>query len=305
MEAASVEYPLALPAANPLSLTFAVSGGGYLYGEGRAVRRRRVPHVFMNACRRQRIWSSRPAWIWRASPGTSIRLRFEARDSTGEAQWVEPAIVAGNAPAGAGVSAGRPDSRSCWARRAAATVQLWPGSRGVLDAPVGLVCGERRLFFRGFRVRVAGDSLEEWRSASELLNARRQEPAAGRYRVRHRFRSWAGAFDVLTEMWVDSAGAFDFRFWLENEPVAAPVASACTCRVSLPDRGRERAVRVYAGPGNVIQDPQAFRLDFDGHHLATSFVGFDFANGVSLLRRRGRRAGPLRSRPAGPLVYGS
>jgi hypothetical protein len=50
----------------------------------------------------------------------------------------------------------------------------------VLDAPIGLVCGERKLFFRGFRVRVAGDSLEEWRSASELLEAR-EEPAPGRH----------------------------------------------------------------------------------------------------------------------------
>jgi hypothetical protein len=39
--AASVEYPLALPAANPLFLTFAVSGGEYFYGEGRAGSRQR------------------------------------------------------------------------------------------------------------------------------------------------------------------------------------------------------------------------------------------------------------------------
>jgi hypothetical protein len=31
-------------------------------------------------------------------------------------------------------------------------------------------------------------------------------------------------------------------------------------------------------------NPRAFRLGFDGHNLATSFVGFDFANGMSLVQ---------------------
>jgi Family of unknown function (DUF5696) len=33
----------------------------------------------------------------------------------------------------------------------------------------------------------------------------------------------------------------------------------------------------------VIVKPSAFRLSFDGHNLATSFVGFDFANGMSIV----------------------
>ena len=48
--------------------------------------------------------------------------------------------------------------------------------------------------------------------------------------------------------------------------------------------GSERAVRVYAGPGNVMQDPQAFSLKANGHFLATSYVGLDFASGISMLR---------------------
>ena len=43
-------------------------------------------------------------------------------------------------------------------------------------------------------------------------------------------------------------------------------------------------MRIYGGPGNVIQDPQAFRLGYDGHNLASSFAGFDFANGQSLVQ---------------------
>ena len=33
----------------------------------------------------------------------------------------------------------------------------------------------------------------------------------------------------------------------------------------------------------VIENPQAFSLGFDGHNLATSFVGFDFAGGQALV----------------------
>jgi hypothetical protein len=42
--------------------------------------------------------------------------------------------------------------------------------------------------------------------------------------------------------------------------------------------------RVYAGAGNVIVEPEAFRLAFDGHRLSTSFVGFDFDGGASLVQ---------------------
>ncbi len=42
--------------------------------------------------------------------------------------------------------------------------------------------------------------------------------------------------------------------------------------------------RVYAGHGNVIETPAAFSLSFDGHRLATSFVGLEFANGSALLQ---------------------
>jgi hypothetical protein len=43
------------------------------------------------------------------------------------------------------------------------------------------------------------------------------------------------------------------------------------------------AERVYAGMGNVLVQPEAFRLYADGHNLATRFVGFDFP-GVALVQ---------------------
>jgi hypothetical protein len=279
VEAASVEYPLALPAANPLFLTFAVSGGGIFTvkaapgqggGEFRTLYERMPSATNMEY----------PAKVDLANfAGTSIRLRFEARDSTGEAQWVEPAIIAGNAPQAPAFppASGQP---KLLGKAGGCDIQLWKGSRGVLDARVGLVCGERKLFFRGFRVRVAGDSLEEWRSASELMEAR-EEQAPGRHRVRHRFRNWAGTFDVMSELRVEN-DALRARFWLENTPPPKPWFQLYLEGVSA-GAWTEKAVRIYAGPGNVIVDPKAFRLGFDGHNLASSFAGFDFANGLSLV----------------------
>ena len=117
--------------------------------------------------------------------------------------------------------------------------RVWPGTRGALDAAAGLVNGERRLLFCGLRIRMLGDELGDWRSASELLEAL-EEPANGRYRVRHRFRSWAGTFDVLTEMWADASG-LETRFWLEDEPPARPWP-----RIYL--RGAAAGVAVGADP---------------------------------------------------------
>jgi hypothetical protein len=159
-------------------------------------------------------------------------------------------------------------------------VRLWPGSRGLLDAPVGFLCGARRLYFRGLRVRVTGDALEEWRASSELLDAR-EEPAGGRVRVRHRFRNWAGTFDVMCEMWVERE-ALRARVWLENAPAPHPWFQLYLEGVSAGEWS-ETVARVYAGPGNVIEKPRAFRLEYNWHNLATSFVGLDFQNGMSLV----------------------
>jgi hypothetical protein len=277
VDAASVEYALALPAARPLRLgsavrgsaTFTVKAAPFEGGEWRTLYERKPAGSAVEE-----------ATVDLASfGGTSIRLRLEARDSTGEAQWVEPSIVAGNAPQPPPFPpvAGQP---KVLGKAGGCEVRLWPGSRGVLDAPVGLVCGERKLYFQGFRVRVAGDALEEWRSGSELVEAR-EEQAAGGYRVRHRFRNWAGTFDVMSDLRV-AGDALRARFWLENAPPPKPWFQLYLEGVSA-GAWSEKALRVYAGAGNVMVDPKAFRLGFDGHNLATSFAGFDFANGLALV----------------------
>jgi hypothetical protein len=293
VEACVVEYPLALPKSQPLVLRFGTAAPG-----GSDFRVRALPlNASAKASGTPALLGAEGAILFErrvTSPepeetdldlgrfaGQDVRLQLESTGDVGQAWWVEPTIVAGKAPGPAAF----PPPLSAPSRLLGTVqgfeVRMYPGSRGALDSAIALAKAECRLWFHGFHIQVLGDDLGDWRSASELLEAR-EEPATGRYRVRHRFSSWAGAFDVLTEMWVDSRG-LQARFWLENEPPARS-----WLRVYLQDVAAgpwtERAVRIYGGPGNVIQDPQAFRLGFDGHNLATSFVGFDFANGVSLLQ---------------------
>ena len=159
-------------------------------------------------------------------------------------------------------------------------VRVWPGQRGLLDAIFGFRNGPQALYFRGFQVRVLGYALEDLRSSNGWIEAR-EEPADGRYRIRHRFESWAGPFDLLTETWIEK-GALRTRFSLENTRPQPWVYPHLEDVAAGP--WSERAIRIYAGPGNVMQDPQAFRLKANGHYMATSYVGIDFAGGISMVQ---------------------
>jgi hypothetical protein len=277
VESAAVEYPLALPKTNPLRLDFAIGGGATFEVKVLPFAGGAASSVFSGKPAGQE-WEAKSVDLARFA-GSSVRVRLEARGAAGEAQWIEPTVIAGEAPKpGAFPPAG---ASRLLGKAAGCEVRLWKGSRGALDAPVGFLCGERTLYFRGFRVRVAGDALEDWRASTELLGAA-EEPAAGRYKVRHRFRNWAGSFDVVTELWVDR-DAFRAAFRVENGPAPKPWFHLYLESVSA-GPWSEGVERIYAGTGNVLVRPKAFRLGFDGHSLSTSFVGFDFAGGQALVQ---------------------
>ena len=158
-------------------------------------------------------------------------------------------------------------------------VRMWPGQRGLLDAIIGFQDGPRQLLFRGFQARVLGSSLESPDSTNKLIEVR-EESAGSPYRIRHRFQSWAGPFDLVTETWIEK-GALRTRFLIEN------ATHRPWLHLHLEDLAAgpwsDRAVRIYAGAGNVMQDPQTFRLKYNGHFLSTSFIGIDFAGGMSMV----------------------
>ncbi len=221
--------------------------------------------------------------------GRAIRVQLEShpgpkRDTTcDQSFWAEPIIEVGEVQrhepptideaARNGRELGQVEvgGRRYW-------VKLQAGRRGLLDATIVFCSASGRpLGFRGMHVRVLDADLADWRAGAAVLEA--VEPAGASetsYTVRHQFNSFAGRFDLLGRVWVDS-DVLRIRFWLENVPAARPWLHVYIQDMWLGPWSHE-AVRIYAGPGNVIQRPRRpFSLDFDGHRLSTSFVGMDFA----------------------------
>jgi hypothetical protein len=297
VKALRVEYPLALPATTPLVLRFANAVGDAEAGRGAMFRVRVLPFDGSSGEAPQVLYQQAiQATAWQEShidlssfAGRSIRLQLEAQADSSEpvlAYWAEPSIIAGvpALPPAFPPAAGAPSRLLGVVERQGTRyeVRLYPGQRGLLDPTVGFVSGSASLYMHGFHVRVLGDALEDSRSVCRFLEAR-EEPTPGRYRVRHRFGSPEGDFDVLGEDWIEN-GALRTHFWLENTPPARPWFNVHLEEVAT-GQWSEKATRVYAGDGNVIQDPEAFQLTgTDGHAESTSFVGLDFANGISVVQ---------------------
>jgi hypothetical protein len=290
VQVAEVEYPLSLPMVQPLKLELSVAVADSLAATGVNFRVRALPFEAPTPDGGRVLWERNVhALQWERADvdlgqfaGQKVRLQLETEGhANGEAFWAEPSVVAGTPPQEAVFPPNASQKYRVLGIAGGYEVRIWPGRRGVLDTVVGFVQDQKQLFFRGFGVQVLGDALQERSTVTELLESR-EEPAQGRYRVRHRFRNWGGSFDLLTEMWVDRGG-FMARFWLENTPTARPWFNIHLEEVTT-GPWSERATRIYAGQGNVIQDPKAFRIAYDAYAVGTSYAGFDFANGISLLQ---------------------
>ena len=304
---ASVEYPLSLPEGGPIVLTFAnavepvpgTAGAAAPSARPSVVFKVRVfpfdsgeesdGEVVFERSAAGMAWSEGDVDLSRYA-GKTIRLRLEAAVPSGAAAdtlayWAEPAITCGSPAKQAPFPPAEPSgSRALGVIEAGGTryeVRVWPGRRGLLDSAVGFVAPGRRLLFNGFRVQVAGDALEDLRSVSELVDVV-DESSDGRCRVRHRFASLLGRFDVVGELWVEK-GALRAAWRLENAPPPRPWSVVYLEDVSA-GAWTDEARDVYLGHGYIIRQPGRFRLRFYGHTLPTSFVGIDFGAGLSMVQ---------------------
>ncbi len=274
---AFIEFPIALPVGQPVKLKFAIAVRD---GAGDGVTFRvRVVALDAPAATQGEIAFERHSdakkWLdgeadlskW---AGLSLRLQLESHPgpknntSFDHSYWAEPVLTAGEPKQAGTFEAARKLG-------AAGSVQL--GSRGLLNARVGV--GE--LSFEGFGIRVLGEALDDWRSPNALTEWK-EEPAQGRLRIRHKFRT----LDLLGEIWGDAA-AVHARFWLEKAPKPEPWRVAYIEDASL-GRWSAAVKNVYQGVGNIIVQPAAFRMGFDGHRLATSFIGADFEGGAAVVQ---------------------
>lgn len=293
-----VEFPLALPNVSRVTLLFvhAVTPTGD--GDGVTFRVRAVDidappgkagEVAFERHSATKEWVPGVANLTRWA-GRTIRLQLESHPGPDkntefdQSYWGEPKLVVGSPPRPGEfppTTAGQPANRislTCGGYQA--NVQL--GTRGLLDADIGFIrSDQKRLWIRGFEVQVAGSQLED-PSAPVTLTSTTRESLKNGVRVRHHFSTAHGELDLVGTAIVQNS-AFRVRWKLENAPPDRPWQTIRIESIS-PGPISEDIDRVYAGHGNVIEKPQAFRLNFDGHRLSTSFVGFDFSNGVSLLQ---------------------
>lgn len=284
IDQAGAEYPLALPDVGPLVLEFQTSVGGALALPGALFRVRVTPFEAPPAATGEILWErvvKTTAWKREAVDlgkyrGRSVRLVLEAgSEGTGEAFWGEPSIVAGSpaSPAPAreykvlGIAAGY-------------EVRFWPGERGIFDAMVGFAKGSRLLGLRGFAIQVNGDPLQETRTVSELMETR-EETAGGRLRIVHRFRSWAGPFDLVAELWADGE-ALMAKFRIDNPPAPRPWLDVHIESVKAGGWSEPLAM-VYAGP-NAVRQPKTLNVGFSGYGMHTSFVALEFESGTTILQ---------------------
>jgi hypothetical protein len=264
IEQAAVEYPLAL-GAGEAALEFGTepAPGAVVRVKCRAFAGGAERTVYESALTAERKAHSAKL----SGCGGDAVLRIEAEGAERAVVLTEPALAMG---AAGGQAPGAWRSLGKFSRIA-------PGARGLMDAEVE-VGGAR---FRGFRAQVLGDRLDDALSSSVFLGAR-EESAGGRVKMRHAYRTWAGDFDLMAEAWEEGA-ALKFRFWLENTPPPRPwLAVSIEELISGP--WSEQPKRVYAGPGNVMENPRELRLGFGGHQLATSFIGLEWADGKALVQ---------------------
>ncbi len=281
---AATEFPLQLPASGSIRLKFSTTASDA--GTEATARVRVTPIEKVKSFKQPAtvVFETKPnPDAWKETTvdlsrfaGKTVQLQFEAETTQANGSvgvsWGEPVLLTGQVPATALFPPPAGATPKVLGTVNGGEARIWLGKRGILDSTVGL----GGLLFHGLRVRVLDDALEDPRSTSELLEVR-DESANGTVRLRHHFRSWAGPFDLMAALQVESK-ALRCKVWLENEPAAKPWFRVYLQQVAL-GAWSEKARRVYGGVGNVFEDPQAFGMGFDGHNLASSFVGFEFPSG--------------------------
>jgi hypothetical protein len=310
---ALVEFPVALPDVHPVTLTFATAVTPTGTGDGVTFRVRvaaadapagRLGEVVFERHSAAKTWEAGEADLSRFA-GQTIRLQLESHPgpkkntSFDQSYWAEPTLIVGTPAAPRPFPpASTENSRLLGKIDCGSTeydVRLWLGQRGLLDAAVGFLAADRQLYFRGFRVRVMGERIDDPASPSTLVAV---EPGTcqGNLQLRHCFDGIRGKFTLIGRIGVRD-GALRVKFLLVDAPAQQSWFAPRIEELAV-EEFHVAADRVYAGHGNVIQDPQIFRLGFDGHRLATSHVGFDFPDGVSLLQAVHQSPDSLEVNPA-------
>jgi len=141
-------------------------------------------------------------------------------------------------------------------------------AHGFADAVIAIGNSEKCVVLEGLRFEVLGQEIqrEDYISAGWKV-----ESSSKSLLVKQPFRIGSEESEFTVEFRAAKGGL--------------QIKAACPLRITDLSLGPadQKAPRVYYGHGYCIEEPQGFRANFGGHNLSTSHMGFDFADGLSLL----------------------
>ncbi|MGQ9610573.1 MAG: hypothetical protein ACUVWN_14830, partial [bacterium] len=153
---------------------------------------------------------------------------------------------------------------------------LVPGKFGAFDGALSFATNQSDLTYYGFRVEIDGKRIDDWRSGF-IFGKIEMYKNTWKVPIKDGNKSYNACLRVSKK----NEGIL-FEFALEDVNRDAGGHPRFT-HISL-KKMDQKLYRLYAGHGNVLQEPGKLRIDYDGFSLSTSFVGFDFKNRISIVQ---------------------
>jgi len=155
-----------------------------------------------------------------------------------------------------------------------------PGNQGLTDAVIAFTDGKNTLLYRGFLCDIDRTPVGAVELGAPVI---RTEYVCrfGKLYLTHHVSLQSGMVEARAAIYADK-GALRIAWEMPDADRSARGTPRYT-RLGI-GPGTTSLKRVYAGLGNVIEDPASFTLRGGGFTLSTRHVGADYANGLSLLQ---------------------
>jgi hypothetical protein len=145
------------------------------------------------------------------------------------------------------------------------------GRHGLADGVIAFGSPERSVSFDGLDISIHEQRVGRWPTALVTEKVDTHVDDQGCLEITHHLLRNDETFPVHIRVWAEPPG---LRIHVNSNHRITDLAFG---------PADDQAPRVYYGHGFCVVEPEAFRAGGGGHNLATSHVGFDFRNGVSLL----------------------
>jgi len=163
-----------------------------------------------------------------------------------------------------------------WKLQDRISAALTPGRFGLIDSILTFATPKGELTIDGFNIEVDGRRIDNWRSGFDVGKWNLDDDT-----FRLTIKDGERNFEIIVRAWNDK-GSLRFHFGIEGIERDNKGQPKFT-HISLGPIN-QKVRRLYAGHGNVLEDPGRLTLPYNGFSLSTSYAGFDFANGISLVQ---------------------